>query len=404
MKRIRMGLVGPGFIASHHIDAVRRLGNVDIVAIAGSSQQSAEKKAKEFGVGRAYGSYRDLIRDSDIDVVHNTTPNHLHYPVTLEALAAGKHVISDKPLAIDPEEAQSLRDAAAQAGLANIVMFNYRGNPVVQHARAMVQSSDIGAVNFTHGYYLQDWMADAGVYSWRSDPARGGASSALGDIGSHWCDLAQYITSSNIEWVLADLTTIVPIRYSAGASRQAFATNNHDPANSMHVPGEDLASVLLRFENGSKGCFSVGQVAPGHKNDLRLEVCGRSGSLRWLQEEPNELWVGRYGEPNLLLSKDPAQLVENARRHARLPAGHQGGWADAFFATMFDAYEWIRAQGDPAAKPEVTATFDDGYRVCCVIDAMLRSHASGGVWQKVEYHATHLTSPSPNVLDETRIK
>ncbi len=381
MQTIGMGLVGPGFIATHHIDAVRRLGDVEVVAIAGSSQQSANLKAQHLKISRAYGKYEDLIRDPDIQVIHNTTPNYLHYEVNMKALAAGKHVISDKPLAVTPNEAFTLRQAALQAGLAHVVTFNYRGNPMVQQARSMICDEKIGAPQFIHGYYFQDWMADAGVYSWRSDPVKGGLSSALADIGSHWCDLAQHVSGSNIKSVLADLTTIMPIRYASGSND---GTKNSEP---RYISGEDLASVLVHFENGSKGCFSVGQVLPGHKNDLSLEICGRSGSLKWLQESPNDLWVGRFGEPNYIITKDPAQMVERACRYTRLPAGHQGGWADAFFATIFDAYEWIRAGGDSGAKPQATADFDDGYRICCVVDAMLRSHAAGGVRQEVAYIA-----------------
>jgi predicted dehydrogenase len=385
MKRIGMGLVGPGFVAAHHIDAVRRLGDVDVVAIAGSNQASTARRAVELKVDRAYGSYQELIADPDVDAIHNTTPNYLHLPVSKAALAAGKNVISDKPLAPNAEEARQLRDAAAKSGRAHAVVFNYRGNPLIQHARSMVRSGEIGALHFIHGYYLQDWMADDTVYSWRSDPAKGGISSALGDIGSHWCDLAQHVSGSRIESVLADLTTVVPVRYSAGGSRQAFALDRETKGEPRQVTGEDLASVLVRFENGAKGSFSVGQVIPGHKNDLSLEVSGRAASLKWAQEQPNELWIGRYGEPNKTVTKDPAQLAEAARPYSRLPAGHQGGWADAFFNVIADAYEWIRDQGALSAKPATIATFDDGYQICCLVDAMLRSHASGGVWQKVDY-------------------
>jgi predicted dehydrogenase len=223
MKRIGMGLVGPGFVAAHHIDAVRRLGDVDVVAIAGSSQTSAEKKAREYKVDRAYGDFRELIADPDIHVIHNTTPNYLHLPVTMAIVAAGKHVISDKPLAMNSVDGKQMRDAALAAGVAHVVTFNYRGNPLVQHARGMVAKGEVGDVSFVHGYYLQDWMTDPNVYSWRADPAKGGSTSALGDIGSHWCDLAEHVSGLKIHSVLADLTTVIPVRYTTGASGEAFS-------------------------------------------------------------------------------------------------------------------------------------------------------------------------------------
>ena len=387
MKKMGMGLIGPGFVAAHHIDAVRRLGDVDVVAIAGSSQQSTEKKAREYKVDRAYGDYHALIADPDIHVIHNTTPNYLHLPVTLAILAAGKHVISDKPLALNPAEGKTLRDAALAAKVAHAVTFNYRGNPLVQQARGMIARGEAGALSFVHGFYLQDWMSNPNVYSWRSDPAKGGNSSALGDIGSHWCDLAEHVSGLKIASVLADLTTVIPVRYSAGSSAEAFSAKTGGDRVATKVQAEDLASVLLRFENGAKGCFSVGQVLPGHKNDLQLEINGATASLKWKQEQQNELWIGRQDQPNQLLAKDPSLVSTDAARYVHLPGGHQESWADAFCNVIRDAYEWVHAGGAPEAKPAMLPTFEDGYRSTCLVDAMLRSHAAGSVWQPVEHHS-----------------
>lgn len=378
-----MGLIGPGFVARHHIDAVRRLGDVDVIAIAGSSQASANAKAQEYKVDRAYGDFRALIADPAIQVVHVTTPNHLHLPVTLAAIAAGKHVISDKPLALNPAEGLILRDAAVAAGIAHVVTFNYRGNPLVQQARLMIAGGDLGKVSFVHGHYLQDWMTDPNVYSWRSDPTKGGASSALGDIGSHWSDLAEHTSGQRIRSVLADLTTVIPVRYSAGASAEAFSSDRAAERTPVTVGSEDLASVLLRFENGAKGSFSVGQILPGHKNDLQLEINGLTGSLGWKQERQNELWIGCHDTPNGLLAKDPSLVLPGVRPYVHLPGGHQESWADAFLNVIREAYAWIGSGAHPEAKPAMLPTFEDGYRSTCVVDAMLRSHAAGGVWQDV---------------------
>jgi len=368
---IRMGLVGPGFIAAHHIDAVRRLGNVEVAAIAGSSVESARRKAREWNIGRASGDYRELTADPAIDVIHNTTPNHLHFEVSLAALRAGKHVVADKPLAMNAEQCRQLHDAALQAGVAHVVTFNYRGNPLVQHARALVAQGEMGKVTFVHGQYLQDWLADDTVYSWRMDPRKSGPSSALLDIGSHWCDLAEHVSGLRIASVLADLSTVVPVRYR---------TTPDGKRQRVKVTSEDLASVLLRFDNGARGCLRVGQVLPGHKNDLQLEVNGRAASLRWLQERQNELWIGRYAQPDSMIVKDPALLAGDARRYAHLPAGHQEAWSDAFFNLIADAYRWIAQGGAAKAKPVALPTFADGYRSARLIEAMLRSHAEGGVW------------------------
>lgn len=293
MKRIGMGLVGPGFIAPHHVDAVRRLGYVDLVAIAGSSEDSAERKAREYKVERAHGDYQALIADPAVHVVHNTTPNYLHLAVNLAALKAGKHVISDKPLAMNSVEAKQLRDAAVASRVAHVVTFNYRGNPLVQQARGMIARGEAGRLSFVHGCYLQDYLTSPEAYTWRLDPAKAGPSNVLGDIGSHWCDLAEHVSGMKIVSVLAELTTVVPTRYAAEVSAEAFSKQATGERRAVAITSEDLATVLLRFENGAKGCFSVGQVLPGHKNDLQLELNGAACSLKWKQEEQNELWIGR---------------------------------------------------------------------------------------------------------------
>jgi predicted dehydrogenase len=378
-KKIGMGLVGPGFIAPHHIDAVRRLGNVEVVAIAGSSEESAKQKAAQYGVEKAYGDYKALIADPAVDVVHNTTPSYLHFPVSLAALQAGKHIISDKPLAITSEECSILASAAAKAGVVNAVTFNYRGNAMVQQARTMIAQNEIGAPIFIHGQYLQDWLTDPNVYSWRLDPVKGGASSALADIGSHWCDLAEHVSGAKITAVLADLTTVVKTRYAPEGSVEAFSSNQSVNRKPVKIEAEDLASVLLHFDNGAKGCFTVGQTLPGHKNGLRLEINGRLASLGWKQEEQNDLWIGKSDGPNMMLTKDPAMLHAAARKYAHLPAGHQGGWSDAFHNVVADAYSWI-STGEKSAS---VCTFADGYRVCLIIDAILASHHAGGRWTQV---------------------
>lgn len=368
-----MGLAGPGFIAAQHLDSVRRLGDVDVVAIAGSTAESAALKAHQFNVPKAYSNYVDMIADPDIQVVHITTPNYMHYPIALRALATGKHVICDKPLTTTFERGRELRDAALAAKVAHVVTFNYRGNSLVQQARTMVEEGVIGALRFIHGFYLQDWLTDPDVYSWRLDPAKGGPSPVLSDIGSHWCDLAEHITGRKIEAVLAELTTTVPLRGSNGVLSES----------AVRVEGGDLGSVLLRFEGGMRGCFSVGQTLPGHKNDLQIELNGCTASVRWNQENQNELWIGKHNAPNVMMAKDPTLVSPGVRSYIRLPGGHQESWSDAFYNMIRSAYDWIREGGTPQAKPDMLATFEDGYRSTCVIEAMLKSHVGGGVWERV---------------------
>ena len=375
--------MGPGFIAAQHVEAIRRLGDVEVVALAGSTARSARRRATEWHVERAYGDYRELIADPAVQVIHNTTPNHLHREVSLAALKAGKHVISEKPLSCSAEDSRVLWETARRSRLAHVVMFNYRGNPLVQEARARIARGDLGPLSFVYGHYLQDWLADERVYSWRQDPARGGASSALRDIGSHWCDLAEHVTGLRIEAVLADLGTVVEYRRVSRTASGTFSGATPGRGRKLRIHSEDLATVLLRFKGGIRGSLSIGQVLPGHHNDLRLEACGRRASIRWEQERQNELWIGRLGEANIVLDKDPALLSKQARPYAHLPGGHQEAWTDAFRNVIADAYRWIRDGATPQARPQALATFADGYRGDLLVDTMLKSHAAGGLWQTV---------------------
>jgi predicted dehydrogenase len=387
VKRIGMGIVGAGFVGPHHVDAVRRLGFVDVLAVAGSSEASAQAKAKAMGIPKAYGSYDALLNDPDIQVVHNATPNYLHYPVNAAAIAKGKHVVSDKPLAMTAAEAKKLLDQAKQAGIVHAVTFNYRGNPLVQQARHAIARGDIGKPHFLVGHYLQDWLLKDTDYSWRLEPDKGGASSALGDIGSHWCDLAQHISGLRITEVLGDITTVIPTRKRPKGSREAFAAAGANEAvENVDIKVEDLASVLLKFDNGAKGCFSVGQVCSGHKNDLVLEVCGAKAAVRWRQEHQNELWIGRRDSANEILQKDPGLIDAEVRGYAHLPGGHQESWADAFCNLMRDIYQFIADGKKPSdVHPPAFATFEDGYRANCVVEAILDSARKGSVWTTVTY-------------------
>jgi predicted dehydrogenase len=242
----------------------------------------------------------------------------------------------------------------------------------------MIASGEIGRPHFIHGAYLQDWLLKPTDFSWRLEPEKGGVSSAFADIGSHWCDLAQHVTGQRIVAVLADCSTVVSPRRRPSTARAAFSDGAAEEGDAFPVTSEDLATILVRFDGGAKGVVSVGQVCAGHKNDLWLEVNGSTASLRWRQEQQNELWIGRRDEANMMLAKDPALLAPVAARYAHLPGGHQEAWSDAFTNVMRDIYACISNRHEP--RPPAMATFEEGYRVACLVDAVLESHAQGGVW------------------------
>jgi predicted dehydrogenase len=383
--RIGMGIVGTGFIGPHHIDAVRRLGFVDVVALAEVDATVAREKAQSLHVPRAYGRLEDLLADPDVHVVHNATPNHLHYAVSAAVIASGRHIVSDKPLALSAREARALRDQARAAGVVHAVTFSYRGNPLVQQMRHAILRGDVGRPHFVHGHYLQDWLIKDTDYSWRLEPDKGGPSSALGDIGSHWFDLAEHVTGLRITHVFGDLTTTIGVRKRPRLAPEAFA-GAADPADVDLVPiaVEDLASVLIRFDSGAKGAMTVGQVCAGHKNDLTIEVSGASASVAWRQEDQNSLWIGHRDRANEVLAKDPGLMAAEVRGYARMPGGHQEAWPDAFSNLMRDIYGFIASGRQPSdAHPPAFATFDDGYRANTIVEAVLAS-AKSGTWIAVE--------------------
>jgi predicted dehydrogenase len=369
---IRVGVIGAGFIGPAHIESLRRLGFVEVVALAGSSQASAERKAAALCVPRAYGDYRRLIEDPQVDVVHITAANVLHYPAARAALAAGKHIVCEKPLAMTAAESGELVRAAEASGLVHAVTFNVRFYPVLQHARALISRGALGPVTLVHGGYWQDWLLLDTDYNWRVEAAQGGALRAVGDIGSHWLDLAQHLTGLAIRAVFADLATVLPVRRKPARSLDAFETAEVE-RTPVRVDTEDAASVLLRFGGGAHGVMMVSQVSAGRKNRLAIEIDGARGALAWDGERPDELWLGHRERPNEVLIKDPTLLDPLARPYARYPGGHAEGFPDSHTAIARAIYQYIRAGGRASGRAPDFPTFADGHREAVIAECIARS-------------------------------
>lgn len=385
MKRIKVGVIGTGFIGPTHIEAVRRLGFVDVVAIAAHGQKSAEQKAAELGIPKAYGDYRDMLRDDEVDVVHNCTPNQLHFSINKEIILAGKHVLSEKPLAMSSRESAELLALARKHNVVHGVNFNYRQFPIVKQLASMIQKEELGKINLVHGSYLQDWMLYETDFNWRLAPEVGGKSRAVADIGSHWCDTVQYVTGKKIVEVFADLATVIPVRKKPSSAPETFGGQASKEVEYEDVPinTEDYASVLIRFEDGSRGVFTVSQVSAGRKNRLSFEVNGSRHSAQWNQEEPEKLWIGHRDKPNELMLADPALFTSEARSAIHHPGGHNEGWPDALKNMMINFYSFIRDGKDPHRDETQFATFEDGHISMCITDAILKSHEQQK-WMKVE--------------------
>ncbi|WP_046176743.1 Gfo/Idh/MocA family protein [Domibacillus indicus] len=385
MKKIKVGVIGTGFIGPTHIEAIRRIGFAEVVAIAGNGQESAEQKAAELGIPKAYGDYRDLLKDNEVEVVHNCTPNHLHFPINKEIILAGKHVLSEKPLAMSSEESAELLALAKEHNVVHGVCFNYRQFPIVKQFASMIKKEQLGKVNLVHGSYLQDWMLYETDYNWRLAPEVGGKSRTVADIGSHWCDTVQYVTGKKIVEVFADLATVIPVRKKPSSIGETFGGQLSADTVYEDIPinTEDYASVLVRFEDGTRGVFTVSQVSAGRKNRLSFEVNGSQQSAHWNQEEPEKLWIGHRDKPNEILMADPVLFADEAKSAIHHPGGHNEGWPDAMKNMMINFYSFIRDGKDPHRNETPFATFEDGHISMCIIDAILHSHEQQK-WVKVE--------------------
>ena len=343
-SKIAAGVIGTGFIGPAHVEAARRLGNVDIVAVAEANEDLAKEKAAAMSIPKAYGSYQELLADDEIQVVHNCTPNHIHFQVNKDILAAGKHVISEKPLAMSTAESSELVRLANESGLVHAVDFNYRFYPLIQHARAMVQKGDVGDIFSIHGSYLQDWLFLETDWNWRLIPELSGDSRAIADIGSHWCDLLQFITGQTITKVLADLRTVHKTRMKPKKEVETYAGKQLAPEDYEPQPinTEDYASVLFELSGGAHGVFTVSQVSAGRKNRVWFEIDGSKCALSWDQENPNEMWIGYRDKANEILAKDPALMHDVAREYAHYPGGHPEAYPDGpknLFRNVYRAVE-----------------------------------------------------------------
>jgi predicted dehydrogenase len=372
IRDIKAAVVGTGFIGVVHVEALRRLG-VEVRGIVGSSAERAADKASAAGLPAPYPSFEAMLDDPALDVVHLTTPNHLHHEQARAVLAAGKHVVCEKPLAMNSDETAELLRLAEESGLVHAVNFNIRFYAQNQEARARVQAGELGDVRLISGAYLQDWLLRDTDWNWRLDPAAGGSLRAVGDIGSHWLDLITFISGRHVEAVMADLSTFVPVRRRPTGPVETFSGASDGETVDTPMETEDAAGILLRLSGGARAVVTVSQVSAGRKNLLSWEIDGSESSLAWASEAPEELWVGHRDRPNELLLRDPALLHDEAAARTSYPGGHAEGFPDTFKQLYRAVYAAVAA-GDPPPEPDYP-TFADGHEEALIADAIARSHA-----------------------------
>lgn len=374
---IRSGIIGLGFIGPAHMEALRRTGLSQVTAVADSNETLARGCAQRFSVPGVYTDYRELVCSPEVDVVHICAPNYLHYDIAKAALEAGKHVVCEKPLTVSTAQAEELVRLAEERKLVGVTSFNLRFYPLVQQARAMVASGRLGKLYAYHGSYLQDWLLFETDYSWRLDSKISGRSRAMADIGSHWMDMAEFITGARVTSLCADLATFLPVRKKPVGQVLTFQSAGDAEYEDVKIDTEDFAAILFRMDNGVRGSLTISQVSAGRKNCLQFEADGSSDSLAWNSEQPNRLWIGHRDAYNEEIIKDPGLLDEAARPFAGFPGGHAEGFPDTSKQLFQMVYEYIGREGHLRGETPGFPTFADGLREIRICDAVLESGRTG---------------------------
>jgi predicted dehydrogenase len=371
MSMQRVGLIGTGFMGKVHAENLRRLGTVEITALAGSEEGRAREFGKSIGVNRTTGNFKELLEDSSIDAIHVLTPNALHYPMCRAALEAGKHVLCEKPFTVSVSQARDLVGLASRAKLANCIQHNLRYYPAVQQMRRMIEAGDLGEILIVQGTYSQDWLLYDTDWNWRVDAADNGALRAMGDIGSHWMDAIEHVTGLAITEVCADLATFHPTRRRPKGSVETFAGKRLNPGDyeAVAIATEDFGAVLLRLGDRARGAFTVSQMSAGRKNMFVIEIYGTKAGVSWNQERPDELWIGERNMPNRIIVKDPALLYPQAAAYADLPGGHSEGYDD----THKQVFKRFYARVADATAPEDYPTFAAGLRGMQLLEKIAES-------------------------------
>jgi predicted dehydrogenase len=394
---IGAAVIGTGFIGTVHVEALRRIG-VQVRGVLGSTPERGAARAEALGVGHAYPSLDAVLADDTVDVVHVTSPNHLHHPQAKAILAAGKHVVCEKPLAMTADESAELVRLAAETGLVNATNFNIRYYPLNQHAQELVAGGGLGDVRLVTGRYFQDWLLLDSDWNWRLQPERGGALRAVGDIGSHWLDLMTFVTGQHVSEVMAELTTFIGTRHEPTGPVETFSTERSAETVERPISTEDTATILLRFDGGARGAVSISQISPGRKNSLVYEIDGSEGAWSWDSEQPDQAWQGHRDRPNEILIRNPAMMGAAGQAAAALPGGHVEGFFDTFCAHFRAVYADVAVAG--ASPHPGYPTFADGHDEMLVGDAIGRS-AREGRWVAVDRSPT-ATEQTATVHEEVR--
>ncbi len=371
MRKLKTAMIGTGFMGKVHTEAIRRLGNVEVIAVAGASTGAVAQFAEQFQIPNSTTDWESLLKHPELDAVHICTPNALHHPMAKAALLAGKSVLCEKPLAMNSSQARELVDLAKAKNVVNATNHNLRCYPVVQHVRQLIAGGELGDILIVQGTYFQDWLLYDTDYNWRVISEENGQLRAMGDIGSHWMDMIQHLTGLSITALCGDLQTFHKTRTKPKGSVETFSGKTLQPADyeAVSIDTDDFGSVLLHLGDRARGSFSVSQMSAGRKNRFDFEIYGTKSGVAWNQERPDELWIGHRNSPNQLIIKDPSLLAPAAATYADLPGGHSEGYDDTHKQLFRRFYARV---ADPSILGDYP-TFADGLRGMILLEKVLES-------------------------------
>ena len=378
MKKLKVGIVGLGFVGILHIDAIRRIPYAEIVAVADKNMEQTKRIAEEYGIPQYYDNVDDLINESRPDVIHNCTPNYLHKEINIKVIQNEIHLFSEKPLTRTAQEAADVLSALREhPDVVTGVNHCYRMNPMVQEMYTMIQSGEIGVPRIVHGAYIQDYLSEETDYSWRIDPEISGASRAIADIGIHIMDTIQCVLDSRITDVCADLYTALPIRKKPKGQVATFSKNANTEYEDIEIRTEDYGAVMFRTDKGLHGVYCVSEISPGHGCGLEFEVDGSKASVEWNQEHPNQLRVGYRERGILSIDRDPITLSDRAKGYTKLAKGHPEGWNDTEVNSIRKFYDYILKDKEKRTEKPEFATFEEAFYLMKVVEAILESNKTG---------------------------
>ena len=377
MKTYKAGVIGTGFIGVAHVEALRRLGNIEVVAI--TDTQDHKIKAEMMNIPNSFADYKEMMDTLELDMIHICTPNNTHHEIAMYAMKKGINVVCEKPMTKTADEAKEMYEYAKEHNIVNAVNFHNRFNPMVHQIKRMASGGELGEIISVHGGYVQDWLLLETDFNWRINSKESGQTRAVADIGSHWIDTVEYVTQLKVTEIFAEFLTYHKKRKKFLKPVETFSKAQEDAEyEEVPIDTEDIAVVMLRFDNGAIGNAFISQMFSGRKNKISIFIGGSKQSAEWDSERLNEMIIGERDNFNKIFDKDPAILSPETQKIVDYPGGHVEGFPDTFKQCFRQVYSSIADR----EKNYDFATFEDGYRQM-VLEEKIFESANSGKWIKV---------------------